>query len=393
MADVKISALPAAASVISTDVVPVVHGGVTDKATLAQILAIRPLAPQIVNADVDPAAAIAGTKVAPDFGSQTIQTTDAVWCGVSGTFKFGSGGVAAASGAGAAAIAYPNGSIWLRTDGTSTTGLYTRQGGAWFALGGSGFTAPTGTGLMKVTGGSMDVASSLLLNADVNAAAAIAGTKISPNFGSQAITTTGAANIGGTPAATGTLNLPNAAAIMARDVGNSADYCIAEISASNRLHIGSDAAFGSQPNIIWIFAGNTATLGVVTGNILDVTTNNIVAYKPIVGDGAASPYGVHGGVIITPPSNANVTLSAAQYQYDWIQLNQGSWATTHLLIFPAPASKAAGYYKNVYNNTATMGTLTVSTGSGTTRTVLVGDTARLWFDDTGVQNATGNVAI
>ena len=37
-----------------------------------------------------------------------------------------------------------------------------------------------------------------IINADINASAAIAGTKVSPDFGSQNITTSGQINISGT---------------------------------------------------------------------------------------------------------------------------------------------------------------------------------------------------
>lgn len=48
------------------------------------------------------------------------------------------GSLAIATGAGAPAAAYPNGSIYLRNNGTNgTDGFYTRQGGAWYAVGGS----------------------------------------------------------------------------------------------------------------------------------------------------------------------------------------------------------------------------------------------------------------
>jgi hypothetical protein len=40
------------------------------------------------------------------------------------------------------------------------------------------------------------IASGVIINADVNASAAIAGTKISPNFGSQTIATTGSITVG-----------------------------------------------------------------------------------------------------------------------------------------------------------------------------------------------------
>lgn len=48
-----------------------------------------------------------------------------------------------------------------------------------------------------------DLSSSLLVNADVDAAAAIAGTKVTPDFGSQNIASTGYISIGATPATAG----------------------------------------------------------------------------------------------------------------------------------------------------------------------------------------------
>lgn len=48
-----------------------------------------------------------------------------------------------AKGTGAPASTPPDGSIYLRTDGTSSTGIYTRQAGAWEAVGGGG--APGGS--------------------------------------------------------------------------------------------------------------------------------------------------------------------------------------------------------------------------------------------------------
>ncbi len=60
--------------------------------------------------------------------------------------------------------------------------------------GGGGGGTPTGTGLYKVVAGTMVAAAALLVNADVDAAAAIAGTKVSPDFGSQAIVTLGNAS-------------------------------------------------------------------------------------------------------------------------------------------------------------------------------------------------------
>jgi hypothetical protein len=57
--------------------------------------------------------------------------------------------------------------------------------------------APTGTGFPHITSGAQDAAAKLVENADVHASAAIAGSKIAPSFGSQAVTTTGLATVGG----------------------------------------------------------------------------------------------------------------------------------------------------------------------------------------------------
>ena len=63
-------------------------------------------------------------------------------------------------------------------------------------------TLPNVTGTVVTTGDTGSVTSTMItdgtiVNADVNASAAIAGTKVSPNFGSQAITTTGIINANG----------------------------------------------------------------------------------------------------------------------------------------------------------------------------------------------------
>lgn len=47
---------------------------------------------------------------------------------------FGSSGPTITSGTGAPSHSAPNGSIWLRTDGTASTTLYVRAAGAWSAL-------------------------------------------------------------------------------------------------------------------------------------------------------------------------------------------------------------------------------------------------------------------
>jgi hypothetical protein len=95
MADVKITALPAAAAVTADDVLPLIDdpaGVPTSKKSTITLLAtfLRSLAETLTNKTIDAAAntltniadasiaaaaAIAGTKISPDFGAQNIVTT------------------------------------------------------------------------------------------------------------------------------------------------------------------------------------------------------------------------------------------------------------------------------------------------------------------------------
>jgi hypothetical protein len=108
-----------------------------------------------------------------------------------------------------------------------------------------GGTTPTGTGLRKVVSGVEDAAASLLVNADVSASAAIAGTKVAPNFGSQTVQTTGNVSVGATPAGSGAVRLANSTAIAARNASDTADLTIASTTSGDNMNIwGTSAAHG-----------------------------------------------------------------------------------------------------------------------------------------------------
>jgi hypothetical protein len=77
-----------------------------------------------------------------------------------------------------------------------------------------GGISPTGTGRVLRATGASSAAFGPIVNADVDAAAAIAGTKISPDFGAQNITTTGAVRLGATVSATGSVRLPDGGSIV-----------------------------------------------------------------------------------------------------------------------------------------------------------------------------------
>lgn len=70
-----ISQLPDATVVNGSDELIIQQSGVTKRATKTEVLA------GIVNSNVDAAAAIAGTKISPDFGSQNIVTTGSIGAG------------------------------------------------------------------------------------------------------------------------------------------------------------------------------------------------------------------------------------------------------------------------------------------------------------------------
>jgi len=145
----------------------------------------------IVNADVDGSAAIAGTKIDPDFGSQNIETT-----GNATTKSIKVTGVEPIDGA--TVSASPTDGVLLRGQaGTASQFKFISDTGTNLVT-----IKDTGeitlhnlstTGVVKTTLGVLN--SGLLTNADVDASAAIAGTKIDPDFGSQNIETTGSITI------------------------------------------------------------------------------------------------------------------------------------------------------------------------------------------------------
>ncbi len=132
----------------------------------------------IVNDDINASASIQGTKISPNFGSQTITTSGVIFAGS----KFSTDGNIEVDGT-------VDGRD-LQTDGTKLDGIET------------GATADQTAAEIKTL-----LNSNGIVNSQINANAAIAGTKISPDFGSQDISTNG--TITGNLIASGTTTLAN----------------------------------------------------------------------------------------------------------------------------------------------------------------------------------------
>jgi len=82
-----------------------------------------------------------------------------------------------------------------------------------------------------------------IVNADINASAAIAGTKISPDFGSQNIVTTGTTNLSGELRANGNINMTNASPkITFTDDNDNPDFEIGNLNGIFRIRDATNSA-------------------------------------------------------------------------------------------------------------------------------------------------------
>ena len=261
------------------------------------------------------------------------------------------------------------------------------SGGVFATVAAGGGTTPTGTGVRKVVGGVENAAASLVLNADVDPVAAIAGTKVAPDFGAANITTTGAALLDATPRATvGSGRLPNVASAFARNVGNTGDQCVFKATSLNELIFGADDAFATPFSVTRVWGDTAVFLGVGAGggavNYLRASAGSLQAGFPVIG--LATPYGVHGKIddATAPP----FTVAAATYQNEAIKLTNAGAGT---VTFPT-ATDATAYTKTIINTGA--GTKTIQQAAGLTVGLATGLAGRFLFDAAGVHLVGATVA-
>ncbi len=174
MADVKITALPAISSVSLADVIPIVDDvagtPATTKATITQVRAA--LVPVVLTADVTGTLPVAnggtgitslGSGVATFLGTPSGANLASALSTALPDTKGGTGLTSLGSGV-ATFLGTPSGANL----GTALTS----------ALAASKVVQATGTGIPHVVSGALSAASSLIVDADVDAAAAIAGSKL-----------------------------------------------------------------------------------------------------------------------------------------------------------------------------------------------------------------------
>jgi hypothetical protein len=257
----------------------------------------------------------------------------------------------------------------------------------------------TGTGLVKVAAGVLVTAASLLVNADVAAAAAIAGSKIAPNFGAQNIVTTGTASLGTTPALSGNLALPNASAVNGRNAANTADVSMLSLDAANRASLGGVPGVGDYLYVtpgggdMGMAVSGQAVLNVGSGQpivfqsagttYMQIDQNALNLRSPIVNT-IGFPIFVNGfSAPSIPGAAATLTLATADIG---VSTNQfvGARTAAITVTFPA-ATNASAYFKWVQNSTTGGFTVTLTMGFGATQALGSGGTMHLYrFDASGI---------
>ena len=226
----------------------------------------------IVNADINASAAIVDTKLA------TIATAG----------KVSNSATTATSGNTANAI------VARDASGDFTAGTITAT------LIGNASTVTTNanlTGDITSVGNATSIANGAIVNDDVNASAAIAGSKISPNFGSQTVQTTGIFS-----AAAGTAAAPSVAFTGDTDTGlyspgvNQAAISIAgseraRIDSSGRLLVGTSSArnnfFNAATSSIFQVEGAGGAPGRITSQVFGAANVNGPIYVLAKHRGAA----------------------------------------------------------------------------------------------------------
>jgi hypothetical protein len=221
---------------------------------------------------------------------------------------------------------------------------------AWYNLivssGGGSYTPPTGTGIPHIVGGVQNAAASNIVNADIDASAAIAVSKLAPGTNGQVLTTTGGAAAWGTGATTPTgTGIPHivggvqdaaASTIVNADISASAAVAVSKLAAGTNGDVlttsGGVAAwaagFATLPTNCSVLAAVQDVTSSGTISDLALTANAFItllrftdATNPQV-DGVISGSGAFRIIIIRPSTSSvqivdyTTSVSSAANQFE-----------------------------------------------------------------------------
>lgn len=232
-----------------------------------------------------------------------------------------------------------------------------------------------------------------IVNANVSASAAIDGTKIDPDFGSQLVQTGGnvlgtvvigttcLATDGSYTPTTGNVRLNNTHKITSRNNANSANVCIAQYSTGDVLFFGHNSGFGEIAYGAIHNCSQYTYFAVASSYYIHLEASEVRMGNPVVGDDTV--YAAHGSVN-SSYTNVDYTIPAAEYKYYTVSFTS-TGAAAKTVTFPHPSSLARSYIKNIRNDTEH--NLTISTGTGTTIDVTSHYGVMLEFTNGGVRVA------
>lgn len=274
---------------------------------------------------------------------------------------------------------------------------------AWNTLGFWEPSSAAGGGISQLTGditagpgtGSQvaAIAAGVIVNADVNAAAAIAGTKIDPAFGAQNVSADGTLTIGAAGSgATGIFGgggTDGFARIGTRigGAGSAALWLMGNggtPGASNYTMLcnGASLEINAISGVVYLEVGGTP--------YFTAAASANLSKSPIYGDGSA--WGSVNGTATQAMADSDQTLASSKYKCTRL-ITTGAITATRTVIYPV-ATDDEGYMKVVTNNCTSGGpdALVVASGANpATVTIALAKTAVVWIDSNGVTRLTADI--
>lgn len=263
-------------------------------------------------------------------------------------------------------------------------------GGPQGVPGGLGFTPPTGTGFMHVTGGVLDAASKkvdLTDTADVTAPGTAGQIQTKDASGGLAAPGPYAGAdyislIAGTPDVPG-VRIANNTTFAGQNFAGTADIITCYVDSTNNVRIGS-AFDATQTGILFAVPSGGShkfsyEFGSTVYGYLSETEQGIVVPR----HGYTAPYASEGEAPFAVVSTSH-TLTPTEYTRQIIKFT-GTLGGTSTITFPLPSIADNSYCKSIRNTSTSS---LVLTNGGTTYTVAAGTNAEIFVTTDGIFGVT-----